>query len=191
MEILEKAILERGKVLPGNVLKVGSFFNNQMDVRLIQAIGKSIYEHFQDCEVNKILTVEASGIGLACITAQFFDCPVLFAKKSKTANVDGGLYSANCYSYTHKKQNVLIVPAEYLTKEDKVLVIDDFLAHGEAVRACVDLITQAGATLTGVAIGIEKGFQGAGDKLRAEGVKLYSAAIIDKMDDGKITFRKD
>lgn len=191
MELLQKAIREKGKVLPGNVLKVGAFLNNQIDVKLLAEMGKEIRAHFKDCEVTKILTVEASGIGLACITAQFFDCNVVFAKKTKTANVDGGLYSAECFSYTHKKSNVLIVPDEFLTKDDKVLIIDDFLAHGEAVNALMSLVNQAGAELTGVAIAIEKGFQKAGDDFRAKGINLCSLAIVDEMTaDGKIVFRK-
>lgn len=190
MELLQKAIKEKGKVLPGNVLKVGAFLNNQIDVKLLAEMGKEIRSHFKDCEVTKILTVEASGIGLACITAQFFDCNVVFAKKTKTANVDGGLYSADCFSYTHKKSNVLIVPEEILNKDDKVLIIDDFLAHGEAVNALMKIVDQAGASLTGVAIAIEKGFQKAGDEFRAKGINLCSLAIVDEMtDDGKITFR--
>ena len=190
MELLQKAIKEKGKVLPGNVLKVGAFLNNQIDVKLLAEMGKEIRSHFKDCEVTKILTVEASGIGLACITAQFFDCNVVFAKKTKTANVDGGLYSAVCFSYTHKKSNVLIVPEEFLNKDDKVLIIDDFLAHGEAVNALMKIVDQAGATLTGVAIAIEKGFQKAGDEFRAKGINLCSLAIVDEMtEDGNITFR--
>ncbi len=190
MELLEKAILNKGKILPGNVLSVGSFLNCQIDVSLYKEMGKEIYKHFSDCAVNKIVTVESSGIGLACITAQFFNCPVVFAKKSKTANVDGNVYSAECYSYTHKKLNNLIIPSEFLTKDDNVLIIDDFLAMGEAVNSTISLINQAGANLKGVAIAIEKGFQGGGDKLRKQGVNLLSLAIIDKMDQNGIEFRK-
>ena len=190
MELLQKAIIEKGKVLPGNVLKVGAFLNNQIDVKLLAEMGKEIHSHFNGCEVTKILTVEASGIGLACITAQFFNCSVVFAKKTKTANVDGGLYSAECFSYTHKKSNVLIVPEEFLTKDDNVLIIDDFLAHGEAVNALMKIVDQSGAKLSGVAIAIEKGFQKAGDEFRAKGINLCSLAIVDEMtEDGKIIFR--
>lgn len=190
MELLQKAIIEKGKVLPGNVLKVGAFLNNQIDVKLLAEMGKEIHSHFNGCEVTKILTVEASGIGLACITAQFFNCNVVFAKKTKTANVDGGLYSAECFSYTHKKSNVLIVPEEFLTKDDNVLIIDDFLAHGEAVNALMKIVDQSGAKLSGVAIAIEKGFQKAGDEFRAKGINLCSLAIVDEMtEDGKIIFR--
>lgn len=189
MELLKKAIIERGKVLPGNVLKVGSFLNNQMDIRLISEMGKDIKQYFKDCGVTKILTVEASGIGIACLTAQFFDCNVVFAKKSKTANVDGDFYTAESYSFTHKVSNTLIVPKEYISKEDKILIVDDFLANGKAVEACMGIVKQSGAELAGVAIIIEKGFQGAGDRFREQGINLYSLAIIDKMENGEIIFR--
>ncbi len=190
MELLERAILQKGKVLPGNVLKVGAFLNNQIDVGLSVEMGKQIFSHYANCGVNKILTVESSGIGLACITAQFFNCNVVFAKKSKSSNVDGNVYTAECYSYTHNVMNNLLVPSEYLSKDDVVLVVDDFLAVGGATAACRQLIEKAGAKLAGIAIAIEKGFQGAGDKLRQEGVNLLSLAIIDSMTDGKIVFRK-
>lgn len=190
MKLLEKAILEKGKVLPGGILKVGSFLNNMIDVRLLNAMGKEIYAHFKDCEVNKILTVEASGIAIACVTAQFFDCPVLFAKKSKTANISGEFFTAECFSYTHKNQNTLIVPKEFLGAGDKVLIVDDFLAHGEATKACAELVKKSGAELKGIAIAIEKGFQGAGDEWRKSGMNLLSLAIVDKMDENGIVFRK-
>lgn len=189
MRLLEKAIKEKGVVLPDNILKVGAFLNNQLDVALLKKVGKDIYKHFSDCGVTKILTVESSGIGLSCLTAQFFNCNVVFAKKSKTSNVSGEVYSADCFSYTHKNNNTLIVPAEFLSENDRVLILDDFLAHGEAVSALRKIISLSGATLVGVAIAIEKGFQGAGDKLRAEGVDLYSCAVVDKMTENKITFR--
>ena len=190
MEILERAIIEKGKVLGGGVLKVGAFLNNQIDVRLISAIGKDIYEKFKDCGVTKILTVESSGIAIAVIASQFFDCNTLFAKKSRTANVDGELYSAKCFSFTHKNENTLIVPKEYLNDGDTVLIVDDFLAHGEAVNALTEIVKQSGARLAGVAIAIEKGFQGGGDELRRKGVNLYSLAIIDSMENGQVVFRR-
>ena len=189
MELLKTAILNKGKVLPGNVLNVSGFLNCQIDIDLSRKMGEYIYEHFKDCAVNKILTIEASGIGLACLTAQFFHCPVLFAKKSKTSNIDGNFYCAECYSYTHRKTNNLIVPVEYLTSTDRVLVVDDFLAMGEAINACLSLIKQANATLVGAVSAIEKGFQGGGDKLREQGINLLSLAIIDKMDENGIVFR--
>lgn len=191
MERLEQEIIKRGKVLPGNILKVGAFLNQQMDVKLLSEMAKSVYERFCEKGVTKILTVEASGIALAVLIAEKFGVDAVFAKKSKTANVEGGIYSAECYSFTHKKSNTLIVPEEYIGKEDKVLIADDFLANGEAIRALKSIVEQAGATLIGAAIGIEKGFQGGGDALRQEGVDVYSLAIVDKMEGGKIEFRKN
>ena len=191
MKKLEQEIINRGKVLPGNILKVGSFLNQQMDVKLLSDMAKDVYERFADKGVSKILTVEASGIALAVLIAEKFGVDAVFAKKSKTANVEGGVYSAECYSFTHKKNNILILPCEYLTKADKVLIADDFLANGEAIRALRSIITQSGATLVGAAIGIEKGFQGGGDALRDEGVDVYSLAIVEKMDGEMIKFRKD
>ncbi len=190
MELIEKAISEKGKVLPGNVLKVGSFLNNRIDVCLVNALGKDISEHFKGKGVNLILTIEASGIAIASLTAVHFNCDVIFAKKSKTSNVEGEYYTAPCYSYTHKVQNDLIVPKEYLSKGDRVLIVDDVLARGEAVNACMSLISQAGAECVGVAVAFEKGFQKAGDALRSKGVDVYAGAIVDEMNENKITFRK-
>ncbi len=190
MELLERAIIEKGEVLPGNVLKVGAFLNNQIDVKFLHELGKEIYEHFKDKGVNKILTVEASGIAMACLTALHFDCNVVFAKKNKTANVKGDVYSAECYSYTHNKTNTLIVPKEYLGESDKVLIIDDFLANGGAMNALIELVSQSGAKVIGLSAFIEKGFQKGGDDLRKQGYDLFSLAIIDEMKDGKIVFRK-
>ncbi len=189
MKKLESEIIERGKVLPGNVLKVGSFLNQQMDVKLLSEMAKSVYERFASKGVTKILTVEASGIALAVLIAEKFGVDAVFAKKTKTANVEGGVYSAECYSYTHKKSNTLIVPQEYILSDDKILIADDFLANGEAIRALRKIVLQAGASLVGVAIGIEKGFQGGGDALRNEGIDVYSLAIVDKMDENGIQFR--
>ncbi len=191
MERLEREIINRGKVLPGNVLKVGSFLNQQMDVKLLSDMAKNVYERFVDKGVTKILTVEASGIALAVLIAEKFGVDAVFAKKSKTANVDGGFYSAECYSFTHKKSNTLIVPKEYIESGDKLLIADDFLANGEAIRALKKIVDEAGATLVGAAIGIEKGFQGGGDALRAEGIDVYSLAIVEKMDEKGIEFRND
>ncbi len=190
MKYLEQMILSKGKVLPGDILKVDSFLNTQIDIELMKELGKDIYAHFKDCGVTKILTVEASGIGIACITAQFFNCNVVFAKKSRTKNMgDCGVYSADCYSFTHKNMNTLIVNNEFISPSDTVLIIDDFLANGEACKALMSIVSQAKAKLAGIAIEIEKGFQGAGDELRKQGVDLYSLAVIDKMEDGKIVFR--
>lgn len=190
MEILEEAIKAKGQVLPGDVLKVGAFLNNQLDVKLLKECGRAICKRFKDKGITKILTIESSGIALAVLAAEELNVNVVFAKKSKTANVSGEVYKADCFSYTHKQLNTLIVPKEFLSKEDKVLLVDDFLARGEAVNACKKIVQNAGAELKGVAIAIEKGFQGAGDKLRQEGVDLMSLAIVDKMENGKIIFRK-
>lgn len=189
MKLLEDAIINQGEVLSGEVLKVGSFLNQQLDVKLLRAISKEIYEHFKDKQVNKVLTIEASGIALAVLVAEEFGAKAVFAKKSKTANVSGEVYKADCFSYTHKNLNTLVVPKEYLVKEDCVLILDDFLAHGEAVNACINIVKESGATLAGIAIAIEKGFQGAGDELRKKGLDLFSLVIVDEMEKGKIVFR--
>ncbi len=190
MELLEREIVNRGKVLPGNVLKVGAFLNQQMDVKLLSEMAKSIHERFKDKSVTKILTVEASGIALAVLVAEKFGVNAVFAKKTKTLNVEGGVYTAECFSFTHKKTNVLIVPSEYLDKTDNVLLVDDFLADGQALKALISIVSQSGATLAGATVAVEKGFQGGGDRLRDAGVDLYSLAIIDSMEEGKLTFRK-
>jgi xanthine phosphoribosyltransferase len=190
MELLRQAILEKGKVLPGNVLKVGAFLNNQLDVKLLSSMADEIYNHFNNKGISKILTVEASGIALAVLVAERFGVNAVFAKKSKTNNVEGELLSAECYSYTHKVMNSLIVPKEFLGKGDKVLLIDDFLANGQALFALKEITEKSGAELIGASTAIEKGFQGGGDKLREIGVDLYSLAIIDQMENGKIVFRK-
>ncbi|MBR2337209.1 MAG: xanthine phosphoribosyltransferase [Clostridia bacterium] len=189
MEILRQAILEKGRVLPGNVLKVGAFLNNQLDVKLLSSMADEIYNHFNNKGITKILTVEASGIALAVLVAERFGVNAVFAKKSKTANVDGELLTAECYSYTHKVMNNLILGKEFLLPGENVLVVDDFLANGQAVYALKTLVEKAGANFSGVAIAIEKGFQGAGDKIRGEGIDLYSLAIIDSMSDSQIVFR--
>lgn len=190
MRLLEDRIKLDGKVLPGNVLKVDSFLNNQIDVELLVELGKEIYSRFKDCEVNKIVTIEASGIALASITAQFFHCKMVFAKKSKTSNMSNDVYRSSAYSFTHNVKNDVVVSKEYLNENDNVLLIDDFLANGEALNALIDIVNQAGAKLKGIAVAVEKGFQGGGDKLRAKGVNLLSLAIVDKMDENGIVFRQ-
>lgn len=190
MRLLEDRIKLDGKVLQGNVLKVDSFLNNQIDVELLVELGKEIYSRFKDCGVNKIVTIEASGIALASITAQFFNCKMVFAKKSKTSNMSNDVYSSSAYSFTHNVRNSVVVSKEYLNENDNVLLIDDFLANGEALNALIDIVNQAGATLKGIAVAVEKGFQGGGDKLREKGVDLLSLAIVDKMDENGIVFRQ-
>lgn len=190
MRLLEDRIKLDGKVLRGNVLKVDSFLNNQIDVELLVELGKEIYSRFKDCGVNKIVTIEASGIALASITAQFFHCKMIFAKKSKTSNMSNDVYVSSAYSFTHNVTNNVVVSKEYLGEKDNVLLIDDFLANGEALNALIDIVNQAGATLKGIAVAVEKGFQGGGDKLRAKGIDLLSLAIVDKMDENGIVFRQ-
>ena len=193
MELLKQKILTEGRVIGDSVLKVDGFLNHQIDIALVNEMGKAIYERFKHLGVTKILTIEASGIGLACITAQYFGCKVLYAKKSKSANLGNSeLYTSTAYSFTHKEQNTVLISKKYLSSEERVLIIDDFMAHGEASHALIDLVEQAGATLCGVAIAIEKGFQGGGDELRAKGIPLYSLAVIDRMSeqDG-IVFREE
>ncbi|MBR0541343.1 MAG: xanthine phosphoribosyltransferase [Clostridia bacterium] len=192
MEYLKQKIKECGVVKKGNVLKVDSFLNHQVDVRLYEEIGKEFYRLFGNCEVTKILTIEASGIGIACVTAQFFNCiPVVFAKKSKTSNVSDDVYSSEVASFTHGNVNTVIVSKEYLNKGDRVLIIDDFLANGAALNGLIDIIEQAGAELVGAGIVIEKGFQDGGKLLREKGVRVESLAIIESMNDetGEIVFR--
>ena len=192
MEYLKQKIKECGVVKKGNVLKVDSFLNHQVDVRLYEEIGKEFYRLFGNCEVTKILTIEASGIGIACVAAQFFNCiPVVFAKKSKTSNVSDDVYLSEVASFTHGNVNTVIVSKEYLSKGDRVLIIDDFLANGAALNGLIDIIVQAGAELVGAGIVIEKGFQDGGKLLREKGVRVESLAIIESMNDetGEIVFR--
>lgn len=189
MLLLEERIRKDGKLYPGDILKVDSFLNHQMDIDLLNEIGKDFYRLYQDCEVNKILTIEASGIGIACITAQYFHCPVLFAKKTKTKNIAAAVYKTEVKSYTHGTTYDVIVSKEFLRKGDRVLIIDDFLAEGNALAGLVDLCRQAGAEVAGCGIAIEKAFQPGGARLRDAGVRVESLAMIDSMDGGEIKFR--
>lgn len=189
MKLLEERILADGKVFPGEVLKVGGFLNHLIDDGLLEEIGKEIHALFGADGVTKIMTIEASGIAIACYAARHFHVPVLFAKKSKTSNISSDCYTAEVKSYTHGNVNSVFVEKEYLKKGDRVLITDDFLAHGEALKGMISLVDQAGAELVGCAIAIEKGFQGAGDQLRREGVRVESLAIIDAMTDESVTFR--
>ena len=191
MKLLEERIRTHGKIREGGVLKVDSFLNHQMDVKLFQEMGKEFLRLFGDCGVTKILTIEASGIGIACVTAQFFDCPVIFAKKNKTRNIAGDVYTSKVESFTHGKVYDIIVSKEFLGKGDKVLVIDDFLAKGKALDGLTTLIQNSGAELVGAGIVIEKGFQCGGDIIRKKGIRLESLAIVDSMDEktGEIVFR--
>ena len=193
MQLLKDRILKDGIVKPGNILKVDSFLNHQMDITLINEIGKEFKRRFADCPITKILTIEASGIGIACVVAQYFDVPVLFAKKNKTKNIAGDVYTSQVESFTHGRVYDIIVSKEFLGKGDKVLLIDDFLANGKALEGLAKLVEDSGAELVGAGVVIEKGFQPGGDNLRKQGIRLESLAIVDSMDEetGTIVFRDD
>ena len=189
MKLLEERIRKDGKIKGGDVLKVDSFLNHQMDVALFQEIGKEFYRLYGDCGVTKILTIEASGIGIACVTAQFFGCPVIFAKKNKTKNIAGDVYTSKVESFTHGKVYDIIVSKEFLLPSDRVLLIDDFLANGSALQGLINLVRDAGAELVGAGICVEKAFQPGGDLIRNMGVRVESLARVKSMgDDGSIEF---
>ncbi len=181
MELLKQRIRQDGTVKGNDVLKVDSFLNHQIDVALLEEIGKEFRRRFADCGVNKILTIEASGIGIACITAQSFHCPVVFAKKSQTKNIAGEVYTTKVESFTHGKVYDVIVSRKFLGPDDTVLIIDDFLANGAALEGLIDLVNQAGARLAGAGIVIEKAFQPGGDRLRAKGVRVEALARVRSM----------
>lgn len=193
MQLLKDRIRKDGKIKSGDVLKVDSFLNHQMDIELFGEIGKEFKNRFADAGVNKILTIEASGIGIACIVAQYFGVPVVFAKKSKTKNIAGDVYRTKVESYTHGKIYDVIVSKEFLGKGDKVLLIDDFLANGKALEGLVALVKDSGAELAGAGIVIEKGFQPGGANLRAQNIRVESLAIVESMDEatGTIVFQGD
>ena len=193
MQLLKDRIRKDGKIKEGNVLKVDSFLNHQMDVKLFKEIGKEFKKRFADCEINKIVTIEASGIGIACVVAECFDVPVVFAKKNKTKNIAGDVYTSRVESFTHGRIYDIIVAKEFLGKDDKVLLIDDFLANGKALEGLAELVEKAGAELVGAGIVIEKGFQRGGDEIRKKGIRLESLAIIESMDEKTktIIFRDD
>ena len=189
MKLLEDRIRKDGKIKGGDVLKVDSFLNHQMDVGLFQEIGKEFYRLYGDCGVTKILTIEASGIGIACVTAQFFRCPVIFAKKNKTKNIAGDVYTSKVESFTHGKVYDIIVSKEFLLPTDRVLLIDDFLANGSALQGLIKLVRDAGAELVGAGICVEKAFQPGGNLIRSMGVRVESLARVKSMgDDGSIEF---
>lgn len=193
MQLLKDRIRKDGKIKAGNVLKVDSFLNHQMDTKLFTEIGKEFKRRFADVEINKILTIEASGIGIACVVAQYFDVPVLFAKKNKTKNIAGDVYTSQVESFTHGRVYDIMVSKEFLGEGDKVLLIDDFLANGKALEGLANLVKASGAELVGAGIVIEKGFQAGGDLIRRQGIRLESLAIVESMDekDGTIVFRGD
>ncbi len=190
MQLLKERIVKDGKVFPGNILKVDSFLNHQMDIELLSAIGDEFKKRYSDKEVTKVLTIEASGIGIACFVAKAFGVPMLFAKKNKTKNIASDVYTAKVQSYTHGTSYDIIVSKEFLNSDDKVLVIDDFLAKGQALQGLISIVNSAGAQLVGTGIVIEKGFQDGGKALRDSGIRVESLAIVDSMDDfGNIKFR--
>lgn len=190
MKLMEDRILKDGRVYPGGVLKVDSFLNHQIDVKFISEAGKELYRLFGNENITKILTVEASGIAIACIAAQYFDVPVVFAKKNKTLNISDNLYTASVESFTHKKTYTIVVDKNYITSDDRVLIVDDFLANGHALVGLISIAEQAGASVAGAGIMIEKSFQGGGDMLREKGIRIESLAMVEKMsDDGSIVFR--
>lgn len=192
MNFLEERIVKDGIVKEGNVLKVDSFLNHQMDIELFDQMGAEFKKRFADRPINKILTIEASGIGIACVVAQHFGVPVVFAKKTKSINIEGEMYTAEVESFTHKCKNQVIVAKKFLSEDDHVLIIDDFLANGCALQGLIQIVKSAGGTVEGIGIAIEKGFQTGGTVIRNLGYHLESLAIVDGMDasTGKITFRE-
>lgn len=190
MTALEEKILKEGTVLPGDILKVDCFLNHSIDVPFMLEMGKEIASLYENTSVNKILTIETSGIPIAFAAAQYMNVPVVFAKKNKTGNISDNVYSSRVESFTRKNVYDAVVSKDYLTSSDKLLVIDDFLAKGNALNGLKDIISQSGAELIGCAIAIEKGFQGGGDELRAKGIRVESLAIIESMTDDSLTFRK-
>ena len=192
MNFLEERIVKDGIVKEGNVLKVDSFLNHQMDIELFDQMGAEFKKRFADRPINKILTIEASGIGIACVVAQHFGVPVVFAKKTKSINIEGEMYTAEVESFTHKCKNQVIVAKKFLSKDVHVLIIDDFLANGCALQGLIQIVKAAGGTVEGIGIAIEKGFQSGGTVIRNLGYRLESLAIVDGMDasTGEITFRE-
>ena len=193
MNFLEERIMKDGVVKEGNILKVDSFLNHQMDVRLFKQMGEEFKRRFAGKNINKIITIEASGIGIACIVAECFDVPVVFAKKSQSVNIDGDVYSAEVESFTHKCKNQVLISKKFVGPEDHVLIIDDFLANGCALQGLISIVNQAGGTVEGIGIAVEKGFQTGGQIIRNLGYQLESLAIVDGMNaaDGSINFREE
>lgn len=191
MQQLKERILREGRVLPGNIVKVDGFLNHRVDTALMGDIADEFARYFDTNNITMVLTAEASGIALATVCAQKYGVPMVFAKKAKSDNIEGGLYQSDIFSYTYKKKVTLIVAQEWLGPDDKVLIIDDFMAKGYAMRGLINIVQKAGAQLMGIGIAVEKGFQDGGDSLRREGYDVHSLAIIDAVDGGKIVFRED
>jgi len=190
LKLLEERIQKEGKILPGNIVKVDGFLNHRVDVKLMREMAKEFGRLFDLDGITAVLTIEASGIALAAICAEEFGVPMVFAKKAKSDNIEGGLYKSEIYSYTYKKLVTLIMSKQWLSSSDKVLIIDDFLANGEALRGLVDIVNQSGAELIGIGVAVEKGFQPGGQKLRDAGYNLHSLAIIDEANENGFVFRK-
>ena len=182
MNFLETKIAEDGKIFPGNVLKIDNFLNHQIDIGIMRQIAQEFKRRFEGLEVNKILTIEASGIAIATMLGNLYDVPVVFAKKSETINSTDDKYMSQAYSFTHKRMNRVFVSRPYLSDTDKVLIVDDFLANGEATSALIDIVRQAGGEVVGIGIAVEKAHQAGGEKLRSEGFRLESIAVIEEMD---------
>ena len=191
MKLLEDRIRKEGRVLPGGIIKVDGFLNHRVDPLLMKELAKEMRRLFPDEGITVILTCEASGIALGEACAEEFGVPMVFAKKAKSDNIEGGLYKSEIFSYTYKKAVTLIVAKDWLSSSDRVLIVDDFLANGEALRGLVEIVNQSGATLVGIGVAVEKGFQPGGKKLREQGVNLHSLAVIDAADENCITFREE
>lgn len=191
MELLKQRIRAEGRVLPGNIIKIDGFLNHKVDTRLMREIAKEFAQHFDTEGLTAILTVEASGIPLGTICADEMGVPLVFAKKAKSDNIEGGLYQSDIYSYTYKKKVTLLMSSQWLGPNDKVLIVDDFLANGEALRGLGDIVTQSGAELIGIGVAVEKGFQGGGQKLRDAGHNLHSLAVISRADETGIHFEDE
>ena len=190
MEALEQRILKDGKILPGHIIKVDSFLNHQIDTRFLGDLADEFAKHFDVTRATKILTAEASGIALAAICSYKYGIPMVFAKKAKSNNIEGGLYMSEIFSYTYKKKVTLICSKDWITADDRIIIVDDFMANGQAMRGLLDIVEQSGAELIGIGCAIEKGFQDGGDSLRRDGYNLQSLAIIEKADENGFVFRK-
>ncbi len=189
MELLKERIRKDGRVKDGHIIKVDGFLNHQIDIRLLDKIGQEFGRLFNGQKITKVITIEASGIAIACVTAMFFDVPIVFAKKSESKNIDGDVYRATVTSYTRGRDYTVILEKRFLTSDDRILIIDDILATGKAQRCLLDISGQAGAEVAGIGVVIEKGFQGGGDKLREAGYNVQSLAIIDSMENETVRFR--
>lgn len=191
MQQLKERILREGRVLPGNIIKVDGFLNHRVDTALMRDLADEFAKYFDVKNITMVLTAEASGIALATICAERYGVPMVFAKKAKSDNIEGGLYQSDIFSYTYKKKVTLLVSQDWITKDDKVLIIDDFMAKGYAMRGLIDIVNKAGAQLAGIGVAVEKGFQDGGDSLRRESYPIKSLAVIDSAENGVIRFRED